>query len=185
MSTRDGDHSMGSDSGRSPRLHAVGDAVVLAAVLTVLFLTGCGTSEPAVTAHLEVDAVHVLRTSAFPGNHLPPLDQTVADAARAQRLYDAIQALPPFPTGEFFCPADFGEAYSVMFFRKGVEVSWAIVKPDGCRGVSLPTGGPRWSATRDQFWQVFADALTVPESALFPIPRPDGPSAPTPLPGQP
>jgi hypothetical protein len=122
-----------------------------------------------------VDAVHVLRTSAFPGNHLPPLDQTVADAARAQRLYDAIQALPPFPTGEFFCPADFGEAYSVMFFRKGVEVSWAVVKPDGCRGVSLPTGGPRWSATRDQFWQVFADALTVPESALFPIPRPDGP----------
>lgn len=95
------------------------------AVLVLLFV-GCGATGPqatlqlpmtATTARLQVSAVHVLRTSAFPANHIPPLDQTVTDARQAQQLYDALYTLPPFPSGAMNCPADFGVAYQLTFYR--------------------------------------------------------------------
>jgi hypothetical protein len=159
---------------------------VLFVIALVILLAGCGAGGPrATTASGGITSVHILRTSPSPQNHIPPLDQTVTDSIKAQQLYDAVQALPPFPQGTISCPSDSGEAYNLTFFRGKTKMSWASVKPNGCQGVTLPNGDIRWSADQDHFWQVFADALGVPESDLFLAAGPDGPSAPTPLPGQP
>jgi hypothetical protein len=177
-----------SDGGheQARRRGPAGGVYVLLVIALVILLAGCGAGGPhATTASSGITSVHILRTSPFPQNHIPPLDQTVTDSTKAQRLYDAVQALPSFPQGTINCPAGSGEAYNLTFYRDEAEVSWAVVKPEGCRRVTLPNGDIRRSINQDHFWRMFADALGVPEADLFQPPRPDGPSAPTPRPSQP
>ena len=131
-------------------------------------------------ASRRVSAVHILRTSDFPQNHIPPFEKYVNDAARAQQLYDALLALPVMPSGPYFCPADFGVAYHLTFYQGRVDVASALVKPDGCETAILPDGSSRWIATDQGFWQVFATTAGMPESDVHPVPGPDGPSAPPP-----
>lgn len=123
-------------------------------------------------------SAHVLRTSASPQNHIPPLDQTVTDPAKAAALYAALQTLPPFPSGPILCPHETGVAYHLTFSRGQTLMAWAIVDAGGCEGVDLPNGGARLAMGQDHFWTVFANALGVPESDLFPTPAPSGRSAP-------
>lgn len=158
---------------------------MLGVVALVLALASCATTAAQTATPPQVTVVHVLRTSRFPANHISPLDQTVRDAADVQQLYDALYALPPFPSTIFSCPLDLDVAYDLTFYRDQAEVSWAIVKPDGCERVTLPNDDYRWSEHSPHFWQVFAAALGVPETTLFPTVQPAGPSAPTAVPGQP
>jgi hypothetical protein len=144
-------------------------------------LAGCAQSSQPITPQT-VTSLHVIRTSAFPSNHIPPFERTATDAAKVQRLYHALLALPtPPPSGTIHCPADFGAAYHLTFFNQGATVLTATVEESGCRFVTLSNGERRW-ANSDTFWAVFADTLDVLESELFPTPQPTGPSAPTAVP---
>lgn len=156
---------MGEGQGRSARRRAIVSAVMLAAIVA-LILAGCTVSASS-GAPIVVTSLHVLRSGDNPLHHIPPLDRTVSDAAKVQHLYNVLHALPPFPRDQIMhCPADFGVLYHLTFYHDGAEVSWATVNPYGCQGVTLPNGDIRWSANVDYLWQVFADALGVPESDL-------------------
>lgn len=122
-------------------------------------------------------------TSAFPANHIPPFDKTSTSAAKAQRLYNALLALPVMPAGPYYCPIDFGTLYHLSFYDDATHVAaTAIVEPGGCGDVTLPDGAHRWTATTPSFWPTFAAAFNVPESAIWPQPHQSGPSAPATLP---
>jgi hypothetical protein len=152
--------------------------LAIAALVGLTLLAGCAQSLRTVTSQTAT-SLHVIRTSAFPSNHIPPFERTATDAAKVQRLYNALLALPTPPPGPLSCPVDFGVAYHVTFFNQSVIVLQATVKPDGCRSVSLSNGESRW-AMDDQFWAVFADTIGAPESVIYPVvPQPTGPSAPT------
>ena len=154
--------------------------LAIAALVGLVVFVGCAQSSHTVTAQA-VTSLHVIRTSAFPANHIPPFERTATDPAKVQRLYNALLALPTPPPG-IFCPIDFGVAYHLTFFNRGVTILQATVKPDGCRSVSLSNGKSRW-AYSDTFWTLFADTLGVPESVVYPVvPQPTGPSAPTAVP---
>jgi hypothetical protein len=84
-----------------------------------------------------------VRTSAFLANDIPPFERTVADAHRAIKVYTALQALPAFPKGVMSCPADFGVAYHLTFFRDQSNVSWARVESGGYEAVKLADGSVR------------------------------------------
>lgn len=165
---------MGDGQGRSARRRAVVATAVLVATVA-LILTSCSRPAPVV-----VTSAHVIETNAS-----LPLDRTVRDAAKAQRLYDVVQAQPKFPPGPVSCSVNWSKAYKLTFYRDGASVSFAFVQPDGCRAIMLPKRDVRLS--QDQFWEVFADALGVPVSDLSPQPVPDsgGSPAPTATPGQP
>lgn len=126
-------------------------------------------SHQAVVSH-RVTSVAIQRTSANPQNHIPPFTENVADADKAERLYDALLALPTMPPGTYSCPADFGLAYHLTFYNGSETVGTAVVKPEGCRAATLPDGSVRWSATDPEFWQTFATTAGVPESDLFIVP---------------
>lgn len=181
---------MGSDSsGRSQRRRGIRSAIIAVVALLALTLAGCNLAapnsarNPKTAGSGDPTSVHVLRTSAFPQNHIPPLDQTVTDPLKTQHLYAALQALPPPRSGVFSCPDDVGEAYRLTFYRGQQEVFWADVKPDGCEGATFQNGDRRSAVGQDHFWTVFADALGVSMSDLWQMPRASGPSAPQPSPG--
>lgn len=172
--------------GRLPYRTATVGLAVLAAIGAVL-MSGCGATASSApgAASSPLTAVHLIRTSAYPANHIPPLELMVQDNTKAQRLYDALRTLPAPPSGMISCPADFGTAYHLTFYRDQSAVTSVIVKPDGCRHVTFANGEVRWSIHQDQFWQDFAAVFNVPESSLFPTPKTDGPSAPIAVRGQP
>lgn len=179
-----GKHSS-SRSQRYSGVHLFGIAVV---GLLALTFAGCALTAPNSARTLKIagggdaTSVHVLRTSAFPQNHIPPFDQTITDPLKTQQLYDALQALPRPKSGVFFCPMDIGESYHLTFYHSQQEVFWADVKPDGCEGVTFQNGDLRSAAGQDHFWAVFADALSVTVPDLRQAPRDSGPSAPTRVP---
>ncbi len=182
---------MSRDSSYQSQRHRGMRSILVGVVaLLALALVGCNLAaaapnsarDPKTAGSGDATSVHIQRTSDFPQNHIPPFDQTVTDPLKTQNLYAALQALPPPPSGVFSCPADFGEAYHLTFYRGQQAIFWADVKPDGCRGVTFQNGDRRWAAGQDHFWAVFADALGMSVSDLSQMPRASGPSAPTPGP---
>lgn len=158
--------------------------VGIALVAIALMVVGC--SIPVQPAQVSAAglSVHVLRTSAFPQNHIPPFERTITDPTKAQALYTALYALPPFPKGTYYCPMDIGLAYQLTFTRGRTVVSSATVKPDGCEAVTLPHRDIRWAVNQDQFWATFAATLGIPQSEVYPSRTTSGPVAPTPSAGQ-
>lgn len=142
-------------------------------------VAGCGASAAASTAASAsgITSFHIVRTSAFPANRIPPFERTVVDARQAAKAYAALQSLPAFPKGTMFCPIDFGIQYHLTFFHDQSNVSWARVESGGCQGVQLADGSVRWAATSKAFWQTLADAVGVPVSALFVVPGSAGASS--------
>lgn len=142
-------------------------------------VAGCGVSTAASTAASAsgITSFHIVRTSGFPSNRIPPFERTVVDARQAAKVYAALQALPPFPKGTMYCPIDFGIRYQLTFFHDQSNVSWARVESGGCEGVQLADGSVRWAATSMAFWQTLADAVGVPVSTLFVVPGSAGASS--------
>ncbi len=160
-------------------------SVACALVALALTATGCRASTPSTHASsASPSALHVLRTSAFPQNHIPPFERAITDPTKAQALYTALYALPPFPKGTYNCPDDIGLAYQLTFMRGQAVVSSAIVNPDGCERVTLPHGDIRWAMSQNQFWATFAATLGIPPSEVYPSSTTSGPIAPTPSAGQ-
>jgi hypothetical protein len=152
-------------------------SVCLLVWLLAGLVAGCGVSTATRASASGITSFHIVRTSAFPSNHIPPFERTVVDARQAVKVYTALQALPVFPKGVMNCPADFGVAYHLTFFRGQSSTSWARVNPGGCEGVQLADGSVRWAATSKAFWQTLADAVGVPVSTLFVVPGDNGASS--------
>ena len=161
--------------------------LVAASLLTALALLGaCALPVYGEPGPQTVTSLAVVRTSPISPNHLAPFAETVTDAGKTRKLYNALLALPAFPSGPMACPADFGVEYHLTFFRDAAVVARVIVQPEGCQWVSLTnddTHWTRWAATSPGFWRQFADTLGVPESTIFETPQPNGPPTPTAAPG--
>jgi hypothetical protein len=150
-------------------------ATMLAALVC---LAACAQSTT--TGHQAFTSLHVLRTSAFPQNHIPPFEATTRDPAKVRQFYQTLLALPTPPSGPINCPADFGVAYQLTFNSGTTVSSRATVDASGCGFVKID-GTTRGWVRSDTFWQQLADTLGVPESAVYPVtPQPGGPSAPAP-----
>ena len=130
----------------------------------------------------QFSSLHVLRTSSFPQNHIPPFETTVTDAAEVQRLFVAIEALPAYPTATMYCPVDFGVSYHLAFHSTTSPALQVDIDAGGCQGVSFAGAlfAPQKWASSPQFWQLFAQTLSVSASTISVSPQPTGPSAPTP-----
>lgn len=142
-------------------------AAAIMAVGAVIFVTR---AKSAAMSSLRVSAVRIVRTGDYPQNGILPFDKTIRDAAQAQRLYDALIALPEMPSGTYNCGADLGVAYHLTFYQGATAVATAMVKPDGCQGATLPDGSSRWAATDQTFWQVFEEVTGIPASNLIGLP---------------
>jgi hypothetical protein len=150
------------------------------ALVGLVCLAACtpqsATTPPALTS------AHIIRTSAFPGNHIPPFERTVTDAAKVQQLYAMLVALPAMPPGIYHCPVDLGVQYHLTFFTGNTPFTSATVDAGGCGGVTVGNSS-HWWARDATFWQQFADDLGVPEAMVYPVaPQSSGPSAPTAVP---
>jgi hypothetical protein len=144
----------------------------------VVLLAGCGQAA-IVASPATVTTVHVVRTSAFPQNHIPPLERTITDAAKVQRLYDAMLAMPAFPPGVIHCSVDSGLAYRLTFKRASGQTIPVVAAPDGCAYGAFGAADRRFAANT-QFWELFAATLGIPSAEVWPQPQPTGPTAPTP-----
>jgi hypothetical protein len=161
--------------------------LTVSALLALVCLSGCAqilASRQAATVGPPFSSLQVLRTSDFPQNHIPPFATTVTDAAKTGRLYEAIEALPAYPTGNMLCSVDWGVSYHLAFHSTTSSVPQVNIDAGGCRGVSF--GGarskPQKQASSPQFWQLFTETLGVSASTLSVSPQSTGPSAPTPSP---
>jgi hypothetical protein len=77
------------------------------------------------------------------GAKKPPKPVTITDPAKVRALAALINGLPPFPPGEFSCPADFGGSLALTF-RAGPgapALAVAAVDLSGCDGADLTIGG--------------------------------------------
>ncbi len=69
---------------------------------------------------------------------------TVRSPRRLRRVIAVLDSLPLFPPGAYSCPADFGLAIHLAFYRgPGTPLAVALVDPDGCEGVGLKIRGQR------------------------------------------
>jgi hypothetical protein len=164
--------------------------LTVSALVVLVCFGGCGQGQtpvqsPVITTGPEYTRLHVLRTSAFPANHIPPFEVTVGYPPKIRQFYAAIQALPAFPSGTINCPADSGVVYQLTFSGPGMDTAHVNIQATGCQGVSFDGahGWTKWVATAPGFWQQFADTLGVPEAMVYPVsPQSGGPSAPTAVP---
>ena len=77
------------------------------------------------------------------GGRKPPIPVTITDQARVHALLALVNDLPPFPPGEYSCPADFGATLTLTFLAAPGTPALAVATADlaGCDGVSLTIGG--------------------------------------------
>ncbi len=169
----------------------MGARIRMLALLMVFMVTGCATTtaKPAtptstatpVTPAVRVTSARVTRITGFSNNHTPAFEATISDPVKAQRLYDAVLALPVTPANSApGCLMDVAVAYRITFYDGAAMELMAWVKPDGCRNAKVG-GSSVIHDTTSQFWQTFASSLGVSQETLFDLaPHSTGPHAPTP-----
>lgn len=132
-------------------------------------VAGCASaSATSGTSHPMPDRVQVTR--AWQINQFPPLDQTIADPAATQRLYQAVTSLPPYHA-QISCPKDVGLKYLLDFSHDGTPVAKVLVYASGCAYVQIPSETSKRAPT-DDFWTLLAQTLDISTSDLFPRPYP-------------
>jgi hypothetical protein len=143
-------------------------------------LASCAASAASEPPASMVVAVHVVRTSAFPSNHIPPFTAALSNAAQVQKLYAAMLQLPYYPSDvDMACPAQIGIYYDLTFTLSTRATFRAIFQSDSCPSVTLGKDDMR-SAWYESFFQLFAQTVHLPMSQIVPKPQASGPSAPTP-----
>jgi hypothetical protein len=137
-------------------------------LLIAVLASGCGTARLVDSA---TDAsVRITRT---PGLFiLPPLAVTITDPATVARLLDDINTLPPFPTGTFSCPIDFGTSYTLAFGAGAVPQLTAVISAQGCRGVRLSDRRSLGALNSPPLFADLGTALHLTQAALIPYPCP-------------
>jgi len=85
--------------------------------------------------------------------------------SHVQRLYQAIQALPRFPTNQVFnCPVDNGIKYQLDFFQGNATFLHVTLDASGCRALHLTTKDVR--QTNDAFFSLLASEIGLPPARL-------------------
>lgn len=140
-------------------------AVAVAGIFAML-VAGCGA---AVLGTTPTDpSVRITRT---PGLLiLPPLDQTITDAATVVRLWADIEGLPTFPAGTISCPIDFGTSYTLTFNDPGQPALMAVISALGCRPVKLSDGRVLWALDSPSLYSDLGSALELSPDELIPVP---------------
>jgi hypothetical protein len=69
-----------------------------------------------------------------------PFRKTISDQSLVKKIYAAIAALPPFPSGVLNCPNDVGISYHLDFFSGTVSLLAANYEPTGCASLRLSDG---------------------------------------------
>jgi len=111
------------------------------------------------------DKVIVTRFTTISGTQLPPFEAKLTDRTRVQRLYQAIQVLPRFPTNQVFnCPADNGVKYHLDFFHGNALLLQATLDASGCRALHLSPSDVR--QTNDTFFSLLAKEIGMPPTHL-------------------
>jgi hypothetical protein len=112
------------------------------------------------------DTLHVVRSPGL--SRMSPLDVTIRDSTAVRRVYADLLGLPRPRPGVYNCPMDSGVVYHLTFSRGRQVVLTADVQATGCRGVTLSPSDGRSAVDHGKFWGPLANALGVPETALFP-----------------
>lgn len=153
-------------------------ALAAGALLAVALLgcAGIGYVAPMAPRWSPVTSLRVTQDVGFPQNGILPFTGSSADAARVQRFYNALWALPYMAPGNYACPDDRGVRYHLTFQRGAEIVLRAEASPDGCQYVSLERAGPFFRDDvhipgSERFWVQLAETLGVPESDVYPVPR--------------
>lgn len=96
-----------------------------------------------------------LEVISFAANQTPPLFSLIASPEQAQRLYDALRALPTLPenTG---CPEQQGVHYTLVFFQAEQRYQ-ALLDAKGC--ISGPLDGTEYHQANAAFWQLLKQTL--------------------------
>jgi hypothetical protein len=174
-------------------LHGFQTAALLAAALT---LAACAAARPSdqgdaipsstraaaspalAQALSHLDRVVVLRSDAFPQNHLYfsfPAKVTVSDPTQVQAVAQALLALPAMPSGTMYVPADLGITYRLFFATADQSLPAIVVAATGAQTVR-GLGDTRWVARSPGFWVTLGSAmgLAQPTNATFRGSRPNG-----------
>ena len=149
-------------------------AALLAAALTLI---GCGAaassdrggtiqgsspaSEALSQALSHLDRLVVLRSDAFPQNHISfsfPAKVTVSDPVEVQAVARALLALPAMPSGVLHGPADLGITYCLVFATVDERFPPISVDATGTQTVR-GLGGTRWAARSPGFWRTLGSAM--------------------------
>lgn len=133
----------------------------------LIILTSCSTVSVGKSSG---DALQVTRASDTAGNNFPPFTQTITDSTKVTDLYRTIQALQVFPHAEYVCPIDFGLEYHLTFSHSNGSEQQVIIHARGCPYAKIGTSDLR--IIRQNFWPVFAQAIGISQSELFPMPFP-------------
>lgn len=106
-------------------------------------------------------------SSSVSTNTPPDVNVMVNDSAKVLAVYQATLALspPPFGDGVHSCPLDWGITYHLAFTTQDGSAVEADVAPSGCRLVHV-NAVMRWAD--ESYFAALADALSIPESKIFP-----------------
>lgn len=139
--------------------------VLLLAIGLMSIIAACGNQGHGSAGAPLPTALHVVRFSALPIAHYPPLDRTATDVAAVQHLYRLVQSLPPSRAGTYGCGNDNGLRYQLSFTTRSRLVLEAIATPQGCAGLTIDGNDGR--QVSDMFWSELARTIGVPTSDLF------------------
>jgi hypothetical protein len=145
---------------------------VVLALVALVTLTSCTSTAPYPDPHV-ITALDATRP-ADSQHGIAPFDHRGDDAAKVQRLYATLLALP-VPHGQAApCPPGIGVTYVLGFeYSAGVSAFEAQAQADGCQLVFWPSPDLHTYVARQidgpGFWSLLADALGVPESQIYPV----------------
>lgn len=146
-------------------------------ILPVILLSGCGSilvsaastgEEPTMLQVQRVNSVN-----AETGNHYPPFaSRTITNQQVVQRLYNVMQALPPFtisnPPGWLSCPHGTDVTYQLDFLHEHSLIREVMYSLSGCPTLRIGKNDVR---TPDKsFAQLLAQAVGVSVNDLAPAP---------------
>jgi hypothetical protein len=145
---------------------------VLLALIAVVALTSCTNTAPYPDPRV-ITALQATRP-ADRQHGIAPFDHRGDDAAKVQRFYAVLLALP-VPHGQAApCPPGIGVVYELGFeYSDGTSAFEAQAHADGCQLVDWPSPDGHTYVVRqidgEGFWSLLADALGVPESQIYPV----------------
>lgn len=123
------------------------------------------------TALDHLDRLVVLRSDAFPRNHLTfsfPARVAVSDPVAVQAVARALLALPAMPMTKIEAPLDLGISYRLIFATPTGPLPAITIAATGTQAVR-GLGATRWLARSPGFWSTLGSAmgLAAPEYATF------------------
>jgi hypothetical protein len=147
--------------------------LLICLILALVLLSGCGAAIASSGSGTEEPTIlQVKRVNTETENHYAPFPpRTITNQQQVQRLYNAMLALPRFPTnssGWLSCPLDRYVKYDLVFLHDHTLVQEALYDPTGCP--TLRIGNNEVFAPDSSFAQLFVQVVGMSEKDLDPVP---------------